>query len=59
MTLDEDDGPPANDDADVDIMGNSSDVDIIDLADLRSAGSATTWMCGHIHAAVPCTAHTF
>ena len=47
MTLDEDDGHPVEDDADVDIMGNSSDVDIIDVDDCRSAGSATTCLCCH------------
>ena len=56
MTLDQDDGVPADDDADVDIMGNSSDVDTIDLNDYHSAGSATTRMCGHTPADEPCTA---
>lgn len=55
MTLDQDDGAPADNDADVDIMGNSSDIDIIDLDDYSSAGSITTCMCGHIHADVACT----
>lgn len=59
MTLGEEDGVPADDDGDVDIMGNSSDVDIIDLADLLSAGSATTCIRSHIHANVPCTAQMF
>ena len=44
MTLDQDDGAPADNDADVDIMGNSSDIDIINLDDYRSAGSITTCM---------------
>lgn len=46
MTLDGDDGVPAGDDDDVDIMGNSSDVGIIDLDDYHSAGSITTCMSG-------------
>ena len=45
MTLDGDDGVPAGDDNDVDILGNSSDVDIIDLDDYHSAGS--TAICTH------------
>lgn len=39
MTLDGDDTVPAGDDDDVDIMGNSSDVDIIDLDDYHGAGN--------------------
>ena len=40
MTVDEDKGTDAKDDTDVDIMGNSSDVDIIDLNDDSHAGTA-------------------
>lgn len=42
MTLDEDSGAPADAEDDVDIMGNCSDVDIIDIGihDGRDAGSA-------------------
>lgn len=39
MTLDEDTPAPADDEDDVDIMGSSSDVDIIDL-DGCNAGNA-------------------
>lgn len=42
MTLDEDSESNANDDSDVDIMGNSSDVDIIDLDHCHHAGKATS-----------------
>ena len=46
MTLDEDSGAPADAEDDVDIMGNCSDVDIIDIGihDCRNAGSACVTM---------------